>query len=216
MYRMTSALQVVLLVASRTVFGEAPLPGFDTTVVQFTYTLFLCTESSLVAAPSVIRGSRWPGTAHPLMSCSDGSEVGRALVPLKPYRSGLPLRFHLQDITRVAHAVELQSIVAAALAEIHSGVGRGDEGSRASLQRLRVDERLRMHRLLVQKHATRLPPQAMPLGQNFGPSARVRGAPQVQRRGGQPSNYWHDAGSYWEVFRQGGAAQRRASVVGCA
>ena len=119
-----------------------------------------------------------------------------------PYLPGLPLRFHLQDVARVAQALDLQPIAAAVLAEIHSIVRRGDEGSKASQQHMRMDERMRLHRLLVQRLAARSPPQAIPLGAQARPSARARGAPQVQRC---PVNYeliGMTQDEYCKVFRE--------------
>ena len=101
-------------------------------------------------------------------------EVGRALVPLRPYVEGLPRRFRLQDVTRVAQAVEVRPIAAAVLAEIQSGVGPGNEDSKASLQRRQMDERMHLHRVFVQQLASRSPPQAIHLGEQSGPSARAR------------------------------------------
>jgi hypothetical protein len=129
-------------------------------------------------------------------------EAGRALAPLKRYVEGLPRRFHLQDITRVAQAVDVQPIAAAMLAEIHSKVGRGDEGSKASLQRLRMDERMHMHRLLVQQLASRSPPQAIPLREQARPSARTRAR---RKYSGAPVNYQiigMTQDEYCKVFRQ--------------
>jgi len=129
-------------------------------------------------------------------------EVGRTLVPLKPYLPGLPLRFQLQNITRVAQALELQPIAAAVLAEIHSKVGRGNEGSKASLQRLRMDERMHLHRLLVQQLASRSPPQAIPLREQARPSARTRAR---RKYSGAPVSYQiigMTQDEYCEVFHQ--------------
>ena len=113
-------------------------------------------------------------------------EVGRAFAPLKPYVEGLPRRFQLQDITRVAQAVDLQPTAAAVLAEIHSRLRPDEGGSKASVQRRRMDERMHMHRLLVQQLASRSPPQAIPLGEQAVPSARARAR---RKYSGAPVNY---------------------------
>jgi len=150
-------------------------------------------------------------------------EVGRALAPLKPYVEGLPRRFRLQDITRVAQAADVQPMAAAVLAEIHFKLRPRDAGSNIDLQRGRMDERMHMHRLLVQRLASRSLPQAIPLGEQAGSSNRARAR---RKYTGAAVNYQiigMTQDEYCEIFReemqrsgvQGWWAAREALVDDC-
>jgi len=65
MYRVAPAFLIIVLIASRMAFSESP-PGFDTTVTQFTYALFICVQSAMSCGPVTSESQGVNGIRHSL------------------------------------------------------------------------------------------------------------------------------------------------------
>ena len=107
-------------------------------------------------------------------------EIGESYKPLTPYISGIPRRFYLSDISRVAQAINIEVTTASVISEIASEGGEPVK-STVTAQRRRVDERMSFHRVIVDHLLKLSPPSAYSIPPKARHSAR-------RKYTGQPIN----------------------------